>query len=261
MIIYFFSNLLPNILNVMFKRKKTRGKVLKRKPGVRLLKKRTFNRKKGNNSWPKFRGPGTTIIRQPSGTSDRLFVKLRFREQFSSAQSPGTNLADIVYKGNSPFDPSFTSAVQPYLFSNWAQLYQRYVCFGSKITTYNVMNNATSGPANAMTMISHSPYQAAYVSIYSFETDPYVKRKNVNFGALGVGRNSQSYFCSTAKATNRPKKAVAIEENYSALVTADPATLWYWHLGNYVPGSNDQSLICDVVIDYYVMFYQPIRPT
>jgi len=239
-----------------------RRRVKRRRPArFRVSTRRTFRRKKGSNLRIKFRGPSTTIIKQPSGTSDRLFVRLRFREQFSSAQNPGSNLADIVYKGNSPFDPSFTSATQPYLFSNWAGLYQRYVCFGSKINTYNVMNDATVGPANCMTLISHSPYQGAYTSITSFETDPYVKRKQVTFGALGVGRNSQKYFCSTAKATNRPKKAVAIEENFSALCTADPATLWYWHLGNYVPGSNTQSLICDVVIDYFVMFYQPIRPT
>lgn len=235
------------------RRKARRGRRVRVSPYVRRY------RKKG--TFAARQGPSTAIIKQPSGLPDRLHVKLVYREQFSSAQSPGSNLAELIYQGNSPFDPAGgAGSGQPELWTEWSAMYQRYLCTGSKIDVVSQLNNASTGPNTGMTMITHSPYIGGYASINAMMEDPYCRRKAIKANYIGTGMNRQVYSCSTAKALNRTQANIRDDNDFTALVTANPAIVWYWHVGNFVPGSNDQSLIVDVKITYYVTFYNRIRP-
>lgn len=80
------------------------------------------------------RSASQLIVRQPGVMPDRLYTKLRYREQLSFTQLTGA-LADQVYRPMSLFDPDLTgTGGQPYGFDQWTQFYGYYTVLASGIS-------------------------------------------------------------------------------------------------------------------------------
>lgn len=243
----------------MFKRFKARGKKRFKARRPYLRKARSGLRRKNPLKVFYGRKASQVIIKQPSGVPDRLYVKLRYREQLNFAQLAGA-LSTNVYRGNSLFDPDFTgTGGQPYFFDQWSALYSTYTVLASSIQVRSMLNGA--GVFNTITTIVPQPFSGSFGSASQelMEEQPYAK-VNVMKATTEGGWGFQKHYMSTSKILGVKRYAIEAEDNYSALISASPTDTWTWHIGNYVPGGSNQSLIQDVIITYYAVFEQRARP-
>jgi len=208
-------------------------------------------------SLPYRRTASQVIIRQPRGLPDRLYVRLTYREQLNWTTASGA-LADNVYRGNSCFDPDLTGAGgQPLGFDQWANFYYSYTVLGSRIEVTSQVNSGGCAtqrhgvtPDNLSNVYGAAEQERA-------EEQPYTKAVTPLMGAGGTscaGSSVIKAYMSTAKMIGVVRPAVQIEDGYGALVSANPSNTWFWHVWNYVPTGETQSLVQNVRITYYVVF-------
>jgi len=205
----------------------------------------------------------TVIIRQPTGLPDRLRLKLIYRESLSWSQASG-NLADNVYRGNSIFDPDLTgTGGQPFLFDQWATLYGLYTVSGSSIEVVSMNNAGTAAtqrhgitPTTTSTVFGTTDQELAEERPYSRVVTPIA---GGDAGAV-TGSTRNKHYMGTAKINGLPKRNVDTDPNLSSLVSTNPTTQWYWHVWNYVPGGETQSLYQIVKITYYCTLKTRISP-
>lgn len=79
-------------------------------------------------------------------------------------------------------------------------------------------------------------------------------------GAVGVGQVAVQHYSSTAKAMGVKRMTVKTENDYAPLVSANPTSGWYWHVGCYEPSANTMACIADVTLTYYAEFFYRARP-
>lgn len=184
-------------------------------------------------------------------------VKLIYREEVSYTQASGA-LADLVFRGNSCFDPNVTGAGgQPMWFDQWASLYQYYLVLGSSVEVTAYMNGGAT-IYNSRVGIFPSLNSTAYATTDQerAEETPYARIKSVDMcGGAGVGQVVVKNYISTAKLQGIPQTAVNTEHAYEAAVTANPTLTWYWHIVNWVPSGATQSILLNVKITYDVIFH------
>jgi len=225
---------------------------------------RPFLRGQGSRHVSPYGSSSTVIIRQPTGLPDRLRVKLIYRESISWSQTTG-NLGDNVYRGNSLFDPDVTgSGGQPYLFDQWAVLYGLYTVSGSAIEVTSMMNGGPGStqrhgvtPATTSTAFGTTDQELAEERPYTKAVTPHAVGGAAN---AAVGNSHIKHYMGTAKINGLPKRNVDTDPNLSSLVSTNPATQWYWHVWNYVPGGETQSLYQIVKITYYCTLKTRISP-
>jgi hypothetical protein len=194
------------------------------------------------------------VIRQPSGVADRLFVKLRYREQVNFTQTLGS-LAENIYRGNSLFDPDLTgTGGQPLGFDQWAAFYGSYTVLGSAVEIESMMNG--SPPLNARHGVFPSVSSASLGTTdhERAEEQPYAITRSLHMGNTGVGQGMLKAYMSTAKIWGVVRPAVQIEDGFSATVGSNPTDAWYWHVFNYCPGGSTQSLCMNIILTYFVVF-------
>lgn len=205
-------------------------------------------------AFPYRRTAGSVIIRQPSSLPDRLYVKLVYREQLSWTTASG-NIGDNVYRGNSIFDPNLTGAGgQPMGADQWANFYYSYTVLGSTIEIESMVNSGTC--ATQRHGVTPSNLSNAFTSIDGAEELPYTKAVTARMGSANAASGSSSLksYMSTAKIIGVVRPAVQIEDAFGALTTANPTNTWFWHVWNYVPGGETQSLYQNVKITYFVVY-------
>lgn len=201
------------------------------------------------------RKASTAFIRQPSSLPDRLYVKLKYREQLSFGQASG-NLADNVYRGNSLFDPDLTgTGGQPLGFDQWAAFYASYTVLASECKVTSMLNGSVA-PNNLIHGVVPTLFSNALGTGEQERADefPYSKHAPVAIGNVGLGQGVIKNYMTTNKMWGVVRPAVQIADSFSALVTTNPVSGWFWHVYNYVPGSATNSLIQEVELTYYCVF-------
>ncbi|QBL97862.1 putative capsid protein [Wastewater CRESS DNA virus 2] len=213
----------------------------KRKGGFRRFRRRLrrgYRRRRSGKTRISFR-------RMPTLDPDAIYVKLRWGTYFTV----GGVVATVFYfRGNGPWDPvQALGGSQPLGFDQYAILYKRYRCFGSKIAI-NVHNLSPTIPCQ----VSITPIDTASAVAIDLLTEPFVRWKIVPVLGAGGARNLKNYF-STRKmfATN-----ISQDDQYSSFTTGLPSIQWYWkmyfqslNLTDYVTASGR------VQITYYIKFY------
>jgi len=224
---------------------------------------RSFPGRQGSRYVPYRRTASEIIIRQPSGLPDRLRVKLVYREQLSWSQASG-NLADNVYRGNSIFDPDLTgTGGQPYLVDQWAAVYGYYTVIGSSIEVTSMVNAGSAAtqrhgvtPATTSTVFGTTDQELS-------EERPYTKAVTPVMGGSAASNTGQSVirtYMSTAKINGMVRRQVEGDMQFAGLFSGNPANQWFWHVWNYVPGGETQSLYQTVKLVYYCALKTRISP-
>jgi hypothetical protein len=194
------------------------------------------------------------VIRQPSGVPDRLYVKLRYREQLIFTQASG-NLSENIYRGNSVFDPDLTgTGGQPLGFDQWTAFYGSYTVLGSSIEVESMCNGTTVTNCRVGVFPSLFSTSLGTTDQEKAEEQPYCQSRSLQMGNVGIGQGRLKAYMSTNKIWGVVRPAVQIEDGYSALVSANPSDSWFWHVFNYVPGATTQSLMQNVILTYFVVF-------
>jgi len=209
---------------------------------------------------PNRRTASSVIIRQPTGLPDRLRVKLVYRENLSYSQTSG-DLADQVYRANSLFDPDLTgTGGQPYLFDQWASVYGVYTVIGTGIEVQAMVGGTNA--TNCRVGITPTTTSTAFATTDQelSEERPYSTVRMCQMGATGIGQTYLKGYISTAKMNGLTQQTVHNDSLWSGLVGGNPSNQWYWHVWNYVPSANTQSLQLVVKLTFYVVFRTRISP-
>jgi len=197
-------------------------------------------------------------IRQPTLLPDRLYVKLRYRESLSWSQTSGS-LGDNVYRANSIFDPDLTgSGGQAMGLDQWQAFYSYYTVLGCGIEVTSMMNGGPGStqrhgvtPTITSTAFATGDAERAEELPYTKAVTPHAVGGTA---AAAVGNSVIKAYMSTAKINGAVRDAIQIEDGYTALYNQNPTFPWFWHVWNYVPGGETQSLYQNVVLTFYVVF-------
>lgn len=193
-----------------FKRRRKRRTRFKRK---RLTGRRRFRRRRGRQRM--------TLRRMGRTSTDAIMVKLTLQ---NTVFPTGSVNPIVTFSLNSAFDPIITGAVdfQPTGYDQWALLYRNYEVLACRINLIAVNNLNTSGYNIAVYPSTQSvkpDYTTASATKYA--TNRYVSPQNG-----GHNRAIITKYMSTRKLVGRR----TTDDDYTALVDADPAVPLFWHI-------------------------------
>jgi len=186
----------------------------------------------------------------PLGMPDAERTQLTYADVIRIA--PSSAIGQYTFRGNSTFDPDYTSTGhQPYYRDQLAAIYSRYRVYGSRITVSAVNEQASS--ALQITVIPYSTVFPFVTGTYPLEY-PHAKAMPL----LGVGAilpHTVTHKISTTKILGlRPREI--LDQDYSALVGANPASEWYWLVvAQDLTGAQNVETSFQVIITYDVEFY------
>lgn len=218
----------------------------------------TFQKRKGpvRSRRKAMARPSKSIIRQPSGTADSLYVKLRYTQTDSFTTAGGVSVYN-VYRGNSLYDPDLTgTGGQPYFFDQWAALYGAYTVLGSSVRC-RIFNNGAVAMPFEVTVVP-SPSSTAYGTQLLISEQPYATNKQ---GQVSTVAPIIKKYMSSAKILGMHRSQVFDDPNLSAAISTNPATGWFWHIfGSPMDNLTTMTILVRTTITYYVRFYQRARP-
>lgn len=138
----------------------------------------------------------------------------------------------------------------------WANFYSIYTVLGSKIEVTGMVNGGSA--ATQRMGVTPTGTSSAFASgdAERAEELPYAKVASYQPGGNNnnmTGVQRVKSYMSTDKMLGLATGTAKIEDDYSALFTANPAAPWFWHVWNYVPAGETQSLVCLVKLTFYVV--------
>lgn len=180
---------------------------------------RPYTRRKGLLSRYAFRGP--------SGLPDKLFVTLKFNITALLTSTSGA-YTSIILKMNSILDPTGSlGSAQPYLRDQWATLFANYrvhwvkgalkflaAASGESISRSVVVFPTTQSSALASLAEATEQPRGTYRMFQINSSTPYIK-----------------FFYRPATILGNTKEQYRTNPNTQAAMSADPASLVYWHIG------------------------------
>jgi len=196
----------------------------------------------------RFAKPSLLRLKSASVVPDRMLTKMTHHESVN--MTVVSVRAVQVYRGNSCFDPDLTGAGhQPLGFDQWSAFYNKYRVTGSKIVVKVASYEATE-PLFVLVLPMNDNLSPTTDEAYEY---PNVKSKILT-GTAAKGTVTLSSYMSTARM--KGIKSIQYSEQYSALVSTNPAQEWYWRV---IVGSVDRigfpAAIMEVSLTYYVEMF------
>jgi len=199
-----------------------------------------------------FGNKGLELMKNSSniiGIPGRIYAKLRYCEHYTHTHTSGA-LSSWEFRGNSVYDPDYTyTGHQPSGFDEYSAFYMYYRVKASsiKVTCTNltadipvvvVVLPRREIPANS-SWIPHAENSRSKMTVLSSSGTPAKTITNsASTGALYDGQ-------------------FARDQDFGAVVTANPAKTWYWTIvSQSANGSSTSSCSLTVDIEYEVEFSQ-----
>ena len=202
---------------------------------------------------PKRRTPVGTSRHQTYGGAQGVADSFRTTLTYSDiiAITPGAHIGQYTFRGNSCFDPDYTSTGhQPQYFDQMSVLYTRYRVYGSRISI--TAANEQVGSALQITVIPSSEITAFTTSTYPLE-HPYAKPMQL-LGVGGLITKKVTHKMTTQKILGLRAREI-LDQDYSASTGATPSSVWYWQIVAQDLSSENVMTSMQVVITYDVEFY------
>jgi hypothetical protein len=190
------------------------------------------------------------------GFPDRMRVRLCYVASIPFTSS--STLSSYVFRGNSVFDPDFTSTGgQPGNYDDFVAQYEQYRVHGS---TIQIWHNMQAGSAELALAARHtSTAQTTFTQLDSLLSVPYVKHRSIATAAYASNRGGEPTLSMTV-GTEQFLGIAMTDDTVSAVFNANPANPWYYHI--YV-ASGDQSTSVSVqarvVLTYDVEFFDRVE--
>lgn len=159
-------------------------------------------------------------VRGVTGFPDAMYSTLKYVSHISVTQILNTQ----TYRGNSLFDPDFTSiGHQPLGFDEYALIYDRYFVYSSTINVIAV-NNSTSVPAHIALMPGSSTTPVS--------TDPTVMKEQAycKYKILPISRGTGIVSLFNRSSTKKMRGETVLDDSFGAITNNTPQRQWYWHL-------------------------------
>lgn len=186
------------------------------------------------------------------GFPDRFNTTLSFWEQNNPTWT-AEGSKSFIFRGTSPWDPRVAAGgLSAEYFDQLALVYQTYRVTRSRCSV-KFANSATAGVPFTVIVapMNVDPGSPTTTTIISWANNAYGKKKLIGYTATGV-LNSQM---DTQRMYG--SEAVLTDDNFSSLVTTNPANNWFWCVGAYLNASLTATgaLYLDIGVEYDVQFY------
>lgn len=188
---------------------------------------------------------------------------LRYAETFNfTTGAAGIFGATQTMRVNSLFDPNQTSALtghQPYYYDQIQNLYSNYVVKKAKVKLIWTNTGGTAEICCAAAVNTNS----TGLTLAGYSVDAVTEKQSAMTSTLsstGTARVLvQKLNLPIHKFFGKDKFVITTDDTFSALVSANPINQVYlaMAIASYT-GVTGQAATCQVVIDYYADFYNPI---
>lgn len=220
--------------------------------------KRRPNARRSKRKGPYSGKTETLVYRGPAFAPERIFLKLRWADYFSTSLAAG--VYQHSFSGNSIYDPDATIGItqKSALGANsYAGLYNRYRVHASAIKC-----TVASGSGSA----NHNILVVLYPSTNKINLSNCPDGKNAmakpsaKFRQMGLSGGGplipQKHFATTKRVIG--VRDLGDQEDYAGpLNTGDPISLWYWNLMVDDMGTGSTDLFkLNVEIEYTVELYE-----
>lgn len=161
-------------------------------------------------------------VSRTSPLPDRSFTKLRYSSLSALTYAGFAVPASAQIRINSLFDPDLTGAGhQPLAFDEYSAIYNRYRVYGMK---WKITFSNRDTTYQAEVAIQARPNVATHSNMDTIYEAPYTNRK-ATLGIEGSGQAVRvlSGYTSVSKIRGVNKSVVKNDDQYSALITANPA--------------------------------------
>ncbi len=191
----------------------------------------------------------------PIGMGQSVFKKLRYHDQVSLDPGTAGAISTYIFRLNSMYDPDETSTGhEPRYFSELMQFYETYTVLGAKITM-----RFASVEATYPITIGYSV--EATTGITDATANGYIEGGHGKWFLLGnrngMGNKTMTHYWSTKKYFK--KSNVTDEYDLTGKVNTNPASPAYFHLwAEQESGQDTSAVLCDITIDYYCLFREPL---
>lgn len=177
-----------------------------------------------------------------------MYTVLRWSGSFALAATPSNR---IVTRGNSVFDPGFTSgSSQPVGFDNWAGLYLYYRVLWSSIKVMYV--GRTSATDNQIITL----YPSLNSNPYSTAVDANPSQAYAKSRVYQAGNTQPAIMTSYMTSKKLFGDRDDTDDGYGALATANPASVWYWLVDiiQFSGGNADTGSYVTIEVNYGTRF-------
>lgn len=183
---------------------------------------------------------------------DRMITTLRFWEQNTPAWT-AESFKFFIYRGTSVYDPRLAAGgLSADGFDQFALIYNTYRVLRSRVI---VKVASTSTGAVPMTLIvvplNVDPGSPSGATIISWANQSYAKMKLAGITVPSTITSSMN----TARIYG--SEAVNTDDNFSSLVSTNPANNWFWCIAIYANAAITATIpyLVDVMVEYDVQFY------
>lgn len=182
-----------------------------------------------------------------------MFVTLKYCQAVVFTGGAATNLAQ--FRATSLFAPSLTlSGHQPFLFDQYAALYDRYMVYGSSINIQCMSDASSVVQASVWPATDNS---APTPTVELARELPYSRSVLLPDGP--VGGNSK-VLNSVRMTTKRMRGGAVLDDQWGALTTASPTRQWFWNLfAGTLNGSASSASSYMVTIYYRCRFHKRVN--
>lgn len=193
---------------------------------------------------------------------------------YQTLSTTGNGYSSYVFRGNSVFDPDYTTGLGSYTALQMSQMatdYTNYLVYGSKIKIKgtHVSGSAAATGRPVQLYLIPTPDDSgdqAPPSILSWETAelyPYKSRKTMFTNYVSSTTNADLSYCNfTMKKYMSSKKMIRDfqKADASGLLGAtgtgtNPVLQWFWHIGVQNNDSQAGNMKWQTDITYYVLFF------
>jgi hypothetical protein len=195
------------------------------------------------------------------GTADRSRVRLKYAMQTAQTSIVTTGAFSYVFRGNSVFDPDFTSTGgQPANFDDWAALYGNYRVFGSSIEVHVLTSTSGTECTSWVVAPRHSSTSLSSSSFYDAVAMPYARCNMYNIYRTGAPDSHFKMNMTSARFLGLSPTEFLGRDDCTAAVGANPALPWYWHVAAInVDTSVTSEVAIQVTIVYDVEFFNRLE--
>lgn len=221
-----------------------------RKPGnySRAKKRYTKYKPKRYNRYRKVSVRQQTTL--PTLVPDRSLLRFKYT-YWNNFTTSTTGINALRFRGNSLYDPDQSGVGQtPYGFSFWEQIYKKYTVFSSCCKVEMTHVGTTESGCYAV-IIPYTDTTITFDEITEAIQYPYAKYAHVG-QANGSSPRRVRHYMTTRRIWGVHKSATTSDEEYSALVSANPTKTWYW---NIFFDSPDIAKACNLQVKIEIIYY------
>lgn len=224
-----------------------------RRRGYRRNYRRNYRRRYGGRKRNFYNTVSTKLNKLPTGIPDRTLMKFRYT---TFLQLDGLPSQVYYFRGNSLFDPDFSGiGGQPTGLDQWANFYNKYKVYASKIQVTFLAAATTAPSGNCMVSVTPTTNDS-YIPDYSvIPTIPYSRTRMLTPVSAGGNPVYIKNYIGTKKVTGDN----SLDDLYESDIGNNPSSEWYWMIrGDTVDQTTNVSIDIQVTVTYYCELFDRV---